>query len=182
MVTATRPRIETGRNTVYSSGGVVVSISPLAASAGARVLADGGNAFDAAIATASVEAVTVPPACGVGGEPFVIMYDSKTGQVHGMNGSGRAPMAASREFFVERGHKHMPLVGPHAAAIPGEVLGWEQINERFGTRPLAKLIEPAIGLRGRWLRRQRTAGQRLQYTERQARPIPVFAGDIHKGW
>ena len=145
MVTATRPRIETGRNTVYSSGGVVVSISPLAASAGARVLAEGGNAFDAAIATASVEAVTVPPACGVGGEPFVIMHDAKTGQAHGMNGSGKAPMAASRDFFVKRGHKHMPLQGPLAAAIPGEVLGWEQINERFGTRPLAKLLEPAIG-------------------------------------
>ena len=145
MVTATRPRIETGRNTVYSSGGMVVSISPLAASAGARVLADGGNAFDAAIATAAVEAVTVPPACGVGGEPFVIMYDAKTGQVHGMNGSGKAPMAANRDFFVSRGHKHMPLQGPLAAAMPGEVLGWEQIIERFGTRPLAKLIEPAIG-------------------------------------
>ncbi len=145
MVTATKPRIETGRNTVYSSGGVVVSISPLGASAGARVLADGGNAFDAAITTAAVEAVTVPAACGVGGEPFVLMYDAKTGQVHGMNSSGKAPMAANRDFFVKRGHKHMPLQGPLAAAIPGEVMGWEQINERFGTRPLAKLIEPAIG-------------------------------------
>lgn len=145
MASATRPRIETGRNTVYSSGGVVVSISPLAASAGARVLAEGGNAFDAAIAIASVEAVTVPPACGVGGEPFVIMYDAKTGQVHGMNGSGKAPKAASRDFFIRRGHQHMPLEGPLAAAIPGEILGWEQINERFGSRPLGKLIEPAIG-------------------------------------
>ena len=104
--------IETGRSTVYSNGGVVVSISPLAASAGARVLADGGNAFDAAVAVAAVEAVTVPPACGVGGEPFVIMRHAKTGDVHGLSGSGRAPMAVSREFFTERGHKFMPLVGP----------------------------------------------------------------------
>ena len=139
------PHIETGRSTVYSNGGVVVSISPLAASAGARVLADGGNAFDAAVAVAAVEAVTVPPACGVGGEPFVIMYDAKTGDVHGLSGSGRAPLAVSRDFFVERGHKFMPLVGPHAAAIPGEALAWEEINERFGTRPLSALLEPAIG-------------------------------------
>ena len=131
--------IETGRSTVYSIGGVVVSISPLAASAGARVLADGGNAFDAAVAVAAVEAVTVPPACGVGGEPFVIMRHAKTGDVHGLSGSGRAPMAVSREFFTERGHKFMPLVGPHAAAIPGEALAWEEINERFGTRPLSAL-------------------------------------------
>ncbi len=145
MAAATRPKIETGRNTVYSSGGVVVSISPLAASAGARVLADGGNAFDAAIATAAVEAVTVPPACGVGGEPFVIMYHAKTGQVHGLNGSGKAPLAANRDFFVKRGYKHMPLIGPLAAAIPGEVMGWERINQRFGSRPLSNLLEPAIG-------------------------------------
>ena len=138
-------QIETGRSTVYSNGGVVVSISPLAASAGARVLADGGNAFDAAIAVAAVEAVTVPPACGVGGEPFVLMHHAETGEVHGLSGSGRAPLAVSREFFTERGHQFMPLVGPHAAAIPGEVLAWEEINERFGTRSLASLLEPAIG-------------------------------------
>ena len=140
----TTPRIETGRSTVYSSGGVVVSISPLAVSAGIGELAAGGNAFDAAVAVAAVEAVTVPPSCGLGGEPFVIMYDAKSGLAHGLNGSGKAPMAASRDFFVERGHRFMPLEGPLAAAIPGEALAWEQISDRFGTRPLSKLLEPAI--------------------------------------
>ena len=144
MTMVTTPRIETGRKTVYSSGGVVVSISPLAVSAGIRELALGGNAFDAAVAVAAVEAVTVPPSCGLGGEPFVIMYDAKSGLVHGLNGSGKAPLAASRDFFVERGHRFMPLEGPLAAAIPGEALAWDQIAERFGTRPLSKLLEPAI--------------------------------------
>ena len=144
MTMVTTPRIETGRNTVYSSGGVVVSISPLAVSAGILELAAGGNAFDAAVAVAAVEAVTVPPSCGLGGEPFVIMYDAKSGLVHGLNGSGKAPLAASRDFFVERGHRFMPLEGPLAAAIPGEAQAWEQIAERFGTRPLSKLLEPAI--------------------------------------
>ena len=140
MATAapSRPQIDTGRSTVYSSGGVVVSISPFAASAGAKVLADGGNAFDAAVAVAAVEAVTVPPACGVGGEPFVIMHDAKTGKVHGLTGSGRAPLAANRDFFVERGHNFMPLQGPLAAAIPGEVLAWEEIVERHGSRTMAQ--------------------------------------------
>ena len=140
----TTPRIETGRNTVYSSGGIVVSVSPLAVSAGIRELASGGNAFDAAVAVAAVEAVTVPTSCGLSGEPFVIMYDAKSGLVHGLNGSGKAPLAASRDYFVERGHKLMPLEGPLAAAIPGEALAWEQIAERFGTRPLSSLLEPAI--------------------------------------
>ena len=145
MVSVSKPQIKTGRSTVYTTGGVVVSISPLAASAGVRVLADGGNAFDAAIATASVEAVTVPAGCGLGGEPFVIMYEAKTGRVYGLNGSGKAPMAATRDYFVSRGYSKMPLTGPLAAAIPGEVAGWEAILERFGTRPLSKLLESAIG-------------------------------------
>ena len=139
------PIIETGRETVYSNGGAVVSISPLAASAGVRVLADGGSAFDAAVAVAAVEAVAVPPACGVGGEPFAILYHAETGAFHGVSGGGRAPLAASRDFFIERGHRFMPLEGPLAAAIPGEILVWEEIADRFGTMPLAALIEPAIG-------------------------------------
>ena len=144
LTIATTPRIKTGRNTVYSSGGVVVSISPLAVSAGIGEFSAGGNAFDAAVAVAAVESVTVPPSCGLGGEPFVIMYDAKSGLVHGLNGSGKAPLAASRSFFVDRGHRFMPLEGPLAAAIPGEALAWEQIAGRFGTRPLSKLLEPAI--------------------------------------
>ncbi len=145
MTTATGLRFKMSHTTVYSTGGVVASISPLAVSAGVRVLAAGGNAFDAAVAIAAVEAVTVPPACGAGGEPFVILYDATTGEVHGLNGSGRAPLAASRSYFVERGHEFMPLEGPIAAAIPGEVLAWEQINDRFGSRPFSRLLEPAIG-------------------------------------
>ena len=78
MAGKSKPQIKTGRSAVYTNGGVVASISPLAASAGVRVLADGGNAFDAAIATAAVEAVTVSAGCGLGGEPFVIMYEAKT--------------------------------------------------------------------------------------------------------
>jgi len=81
----------------------------------------------------------------LGGEPFVIMYEAKTGRVYGLNGSGKAPMAATREYFTSRGYNNMPLTGPLAAAIPGEVSGWEAILDRFGTRPLSKLLEPAIG-------------------------------------
>ena len=108
-------------------------------------MAEGGNAFDAAIATAAVEAVTVSAGCGLGGEPFVIMYEAKTGRVYGLNGSGKAPMAATRDYFVSRGYSTMPLTGPLAAAIPGEVAVWEAILERFGTPPLASLVQSAVG-------------------------------------
>ena len=145
MAIASRPEIRVGRSTVYTKGGVVCSASPLAASAGIGVLNDGGNAFDAAIATAAVEAVTIPSACGLGGEPFVLMHDAKTGRLHGLSSSGNAPMAATRDYFVSRGYQKMPLVGPLAVAIPGEVAAYVGILERFGTMPLERLLEPAIG-------------------------------------
>lgn len=145
MANGSMPRIRTGRSTVYTRGGIVCSASPLAASAGIGVLNAGGNAFDAAVATAAVETVTIPASCGIGGEPFVLLYEAKTGKVHGLSGSGKAPLGVDRDFFVSRGHSIMPQTGPHAAAIPGEAGAYQEIIERFGTMSLAKLLEPAIG-------------------------------------
>ena len=137
--------VAVGRSTVYSKGGIVCSISPVAATTGALVLAEGGSAFDAAIATAAVECVTVPAACGVGGEPFVLMYEAASGKLMGLSGSGKAPLAVSRDYFTGKGYSKMPVAGPLSAAIPGEVDAWAGILERFGTRQLSTLLEPAIG-------------------------------------
>ncbi len=133
------------RSAVITRGGVVASRSPLAASAGIKVLAEGGNAFDAAIAVAAAEAVTVPPMCGLGGDVFAIMYHAGSGRVVGINGSGAAPTGATPEFFASRGYKEMPPSGPLSPSVPGEVDAWETINRMFGTMPLSRLLEPAIG-------------------------------------
>ncbi|MBI2872398.1 MAG: gamma-glutamyltransferase [Chloroflexi bacterium] len=132
------------RSTVLTRGGIVCSASPMAASAGLHVLQGGGNAFDAAIATAAVEGVCIPPMCGLGGELFAILYEAKTGKVYGLNSSGAAPQAATPEFFWRQGLKVMPERGPLAVAIPGEVAAWEVVAKRFCTRTLAELLEPAI--------------------------------------
>ena len=137
--------VTVGRSTVYSKGGIVCSVSPVAATAGARVLAEGGNAFDAAVATAAVESVTAPAMCGVGGEPFVLMYEAASGKLTGLSGGGRAPSAFTRDSLVAQGYSKMPIAGPLSAAIPGEVDAWAGILERFGTRTLSALLEPAIG-------------------------------------
>ncbi len=134
-----------GRSAVYTKGGIVCSISPVAATAGTRVLAKGGNAFDAAIATAAVECVTVPAACGVGGEPFVLMYEAASSKLMGLSGSGKAPLAVGRDYFAGKGFSKMPIAGPLSAAIPGEVDAWAGSLERFGTWQLSTLLEPAIG-------------------------------------
>lgn len=142
--TGARANIRAGRQAVYTKDGVVSSQSPMASSTGIRVLAEGGNAFDAATAMAAVEAVTCPMWCGIGGEPFIIMYEAKTGKVYGLNGSGKAPMAADRDYYVSRGYSTMPRTGPHSAAIPGEIDSYYVIQEKFGTRSVASLLQYAI--------------------------------------
>ena len=82
--------------TVYSRQGMVVSGQPLASAAGARVLALGGNAVDAALAVAGATAVTMPEMCGLGGDAFALVYDARTRRVTAYNGSGPAPGAATR--------------------------------------------------------------------------------------
>ncbi len=137
--------VPTGRSVVYTREGMVCSASPLAASAGVNVLKEGGNAFDAAVATAAVEAVTLSPMCGLGGETFALLYRAKTGSLFGLTGSGAAPKAATRNYFVRQGYQQMPPEGPLSAAIPGEVDAYVTILGSFGTRTLAQLLEPAIG-------------------------------------
>jgi len=126
--------------------GIVCSSSPLAGSVGAQVLREGGNAADAAVAIAAAEAVTLPPMCGIGGEVFALIYEAKTGKIHGVSGGGRAPMGATREYFVERGYEKMPTDGPLCPSVPGEIDAWESILKRFGTRTLSNLLQPAINL------------------------------------
>ena len=131
---------------VVTRRGLVCSPSPFASAAGVAVLRDGGNAFDAAIAAAAAECVTLPPLCGLGGELFALLYQASTGNLYGVTGSGRAPLAATREYFVAKGYEKMPLEGPLSASVPGEVHAWQTILERFGSRPLGKLVQPAVGL------------------------------------
>ena len=132
------------RSVVLTQRGVVCSASPAAASAGLQVLLDGGNAFDAAVAVAAAEGVTLPPNCGMGGEVFALLYEASTGRLYDVAGSGRAPMAATREYFASRGSKRIPPGGPLSSSVPGEVHAWQTIVDRFGSRRLAKLLEPAI--------------------------------------
>ena len=133
------------RSVVLTTGGMVCSASPLASSAGLRVLAEGGNAFDAAIAIAAVEAVTFPSMCGLGGEVFAILYQASGGNVVGLTSTGAAPNGATPTFYRNRGFTSIPGDGPLAVSPPGEVAAYQLINDNFGTRPLAALLEPAIG-------------------------------------
>src|SRR5439155_1645230 len=89
-------------------------------------------------------AVTQPNMCGVGGDIFVLYYEAATRRVHFLNGAGRSGSRASLEELQRRGASALPIVGPMTVSVPGCVRGWAMLLERFGTRPLAALLEPAI--------------------------------------
>ena len=133
------------RHLVYGRRGMICSNSPLAASAGLKVLHEGGNAFDAALAVAAVETVTLVPMCGLGGDSFVLLYDAATGSMTGINSSGVAATGATVDFYRDQGYRTMPLEGPHAVSVPGEVAAWEAVHQRFCSKPFAQLLDSAIG-------------------------------------
>jgi gamma-glutamyltranspeptidase/glutathione hydrolase len=132
------------RETAIGDRGMVASISPRAAAAGIRVLQDGGNAFDAAIAVASMEWLTTPENCGLGGDTFAVLYDAKLDRLVAISGSGVSGARATREAYISQGLSGMPLDGWHAAAVMGTPDAYATLNRQFGTRPLADLLAPAL--------------------------------------
>jgi gamma-glutamyltranspeptidase/glutathione hydrolase len=130
---------------VRGTHGAVVSDHPLATAAGYRVLLEGGNAMDAAIATAAVLAVVRPHMNGVGGDAFALYFDAASGRVHALNGSGRAGALATPAFFARDGADRIPSTGAPSVSVPGAVAAWVDALERFGSRPLGELLQPAIG-------------------------------------
>ena len=124
---------------------IVSTSHPLAAQAGLRMLQDGGNAVDAAIATAAMMTIVEPCSNGLGSDAFCILWDGK--ERHGLNASGPAPAAWTPEFFR---HKYganaatPPKRGWDSVTVPGAVAAWQVLSERFGKLPFADLIAPAI--------------------------------------
>lgn len=132
------------RSAVMANNGMVATSQPLAAQAGLRILQQGGNAVDAAVATAAVLNVVEPMSTGIGGDVFAMVYMAKTGDLVGINGSGRSGHTASIEFFTRQGMKTIPTTGVHSISVPGAVDGWETLLKKYGTLSLAQVLQPAI--------------------------------------
>jgi gamma-glutamyltranspeptidase/glutathione hydrolase len=132
------------RPDIQGTVGAVSAGHPLAAQAGLEVLKNGGNATDAIIAMAGVLAVTRPHMNGVGGDAFGIFYDGSTGEVTALNASGRSGALATPDFFTQAGVERIPQSGALSVSVPGAVAGWVDAHERFGSKPFAELLQPAI--------------------------------------
>ena len=132
------------RSMVISHGGMVAAESPLAAQAGATILARGGNAVDAAVATNAAMGVLEPMMNGMGGDLFAIVYEAKTGKLYGLNASGWAPAKLSIEFLKNKGITAMPQSGIQSVTVPGVVDGWSKLLSRFGTKKFSDVLAPAM--------------------------------------
>jgi gamma-glutamyltranspeptidase/glutathione hydrolase len=122
----------------------VATSHPLAAQAGLDVLKAGGSAADAAIAANAMLGVVEPMSCGIGGDLFVIYWDSQTKKLYGLNGSGRSPYNISRQKLLDKGLSEIPSDGPLSWSVPGCVDGWETLRAKFGRKSLAEDLAAAI--------------------------------------
>ncbi|GAB7214175.1 gamma-glutamyltransferase family protein [Dickeya oryzae] len=132
------------RQCVFAKRGMVATSQPLAAEAGIEMIRRGGNAIDAAIATAAALTVVEPTGCAIGGDAFALVWVKDT--LHGLDASGYAPAALSIDAVTSRGHTAMPLYGWEPVTVPGCPAAWAELSRRFGTLPFADLLQPAIQL------------------------------------
>ena len=113
-----------GRSPVMSTRAMAATSQPMATEAALRVLREGGNALDAAIAASAVLSVVEPFSTGIGGDCFALYWDASTKEVTALNGSGRSPAAASIEDVKAQGYTKMPTYTGHSVSMPGTVAGW----------------------------------------------------------
>ncbi|WP_017729051.1 gamma-glutamyltransferase family protein [Halalkalibacterium ligniniphilum] len=131
------------RNVVYGQKGMVATSQPLAAQAGLQMLKEGGNAIDAAIATAACLTVVEPTSNGIGSDAFALVWTGDT--LRGLNSSGQAPQALSIEAVRKAGYeKELPAFGVIPVTVPGAPGAWAELSKKFGKLPLTKVLAPAI--------------------------------------
>ena len=145
---------------------VVATSQPLAAQAGLRMLLKGGNAVDAAIATAAAMTIVEPVSNGLGSDLFAIVWDGT--QLLGLNASGVAPAAWNPDYFARRHGAALPVRGWDTVTTPGAIAGWVALSRRLGKLPFADLLEPAIELA------ERGHGVACIVADKWARQVPLL--------
>jgi gamma-glutamyltranspeptidase / glutathione hydrolase len=148
MITLGQDRI-TGRNfatrsEVIARHGMAATSQPLATQAALDILKAGGNAIDAAIAANAVLGLVEPTGNGIGGDLFAIVWDAKSGKLHGLNASGRSPYNLTIDYFRKNNIEKIPSHGPLPVSVPGCVDGWFELHGKLGKLPMTEILNPAI--------------------------------------
>ena len=139
-----RPGFAVHRSVVMACAGMVATSQPLATEVGVSILKKGGNAFDAAIATALTLSVIEPMSTSIGGDAFFLYHCAADGQIYGVNGSGRCPQRLTLEALRQRGVTSVPQRGLESVTVPGAIDAFCEVHQRHGSLPFAELCEPAI--------------------------------------
>ena len=132
------------RSEVYAPNAIAATSHPLATQIALDVMQSGGSAVDAAIAANAALGLMEPTGNGIGGDLFAIVWDPKTKKLHGYNGSGRSPKSLTLAEFQRRGLTDIPAHGPLPVSVPGTVDAWFALHEKFGRKPMADNLAPAI--------------------------------------
>lgn len=132
----------TKKHAAFARKGMVATSQPLASQAGIEVMQKGGNAIDAAIATAAALTVVEPTSNGIGGDAFALVWTK--GELYGLNASGPAPGNMTIEAFKERGLDQIPVYGVEPITVPGVPAAWAALSKRFGKISLLEALQPAI--------------------------------------
>lgn len=132
-----------GRSPVMATQGMAATSHPLATNTALKVLQNGGNAVDAAIAASAVLCIVEPQMTGIGGDCFVILHEPD-GTLHGLNGSGRAASGAHLDWYLERGISDLNTVPAHSITVPAALKAWDVLLNRFGTKGFNELFRDAI--------------------------------------
>jgi gamma-glutamyltranspeptidase/glutathione hydrolase len=166
------------RTATFAKNGMVATSQPLAAQAGLDILKKGGNAIDAAIATAACLTVVEPTSNGIGGDAFALVWTK--GELHGLNSSGPAPKSISIDAVKEKGHEKMPTFGLIPVTVPGVPAAWAELSRRFGKLPLSEVLQPAIEHAEKGFPLSPILGKywNLAYNKFKE----TFKGDEYKGW
>ena len=145
-ISSDRFEYETLRSPAMGLRGVVATSQPLASNAGLDILKAGGNAIDAAVATAAVLTLVEPNSTSIGGDAFIMIYLAEEDKLVGINASGRAPYSMTLDALNTKLDKHgMDRIrGIYSVSVPGAVDGWFEVLERYGTMTMAEVLEPAI--------------------------------------
>jgi gamma-glutamyltranspeptidase / glutathione hydrolase len=150
------------RSPVIARNAMAATSHPIATQVAVDVLRAGGNAIDAAIAANAVIGFLEPTGNGIGGDLFAIVWSARDQRLHGLNASGRSPRGLSLEQLRRQlgDADEIPLLGPLPVTVPGAVDGWWELHQRFGSRPWAELLQPAI------------------HYAREGAPVPPYIGAL----
>ena len=135
-----------GRSEAVGVNGMAATSHPAATLAALDVLREGGNAIDAAVCAAAVQAVVEPTQTGIGGDCFALLMRKGDTRPIALNGSGWSPKAASLDWFLERKLTEIAVESPHSVTVPGAVAAWERLIADHGRLPWQRVLSPAVAL------------------------------------